>query len=40
MPRITRRPYAANQADVGYCRALQKSVDNHPAHDPVQVAGD
>jgi protoporphyrinogen/coproporphyrinogen III oxidase len=38
--RITRWPYAANRADVGYYRALQKFVDNHPADDPVQVAGD
>jgi protoporphyrinogen/coproporphyrinogen III oxidase len=38
--RITRWPYAANQAGVGYYKALQKFLDNHPADDPVQLAGD
>jgi oxygen-dependent protoporphyrinogen oxidase len=38
--RITRWPYAANEAEVGYYQALQRFLDNYPADAPVQVAGD
>lgn len=38
--RLTRWPYAASQADVGYYKALQKFLDDYPADAPVQMAGD
>lgn len=38
--RLTRWPYAATQADVGYYKALQKLLDDYPADAPVQIAGD
>jgi len=38
--RLKRWQYAANQADVGYYKALQKFLDNYPVDAPVQMAGD
>src|ERR1700742_3055128 len=38
--RLKRWQYAANQADVGYYKALQKFLDNYPDAGPVQIAGD
>ncbi|WP_082972634.1 NAD(P)/FAD-dependent oxidoreductase [Mycobacterium sp. 1245852.3] len=38
--RVTRWTYAANEAKVGYYKALQRFLDNYPADEPVQVAGD
>jgi protoporphyrinogen/coproporphyrinogen III oxidase len=38
--RLKRWPYAANHADVGYYKALQKLLDDYPADAAVQIAGD
>jgi oxygen-dependent protoporphyrinogen oxidase len=38
--RLKRWQYAANHADVGYYKALQKFLDNYPVDAPVQMAGD
>jgi protoporphyrinogen/coproporphyrinogen III oxidase len=38
--RLKRWQYAANQADVGYYKALQKFLDDYPVDAPVQLAGD
>lgn len=38
--RVTCWTYAANEAEVGYYKALQRFLDNYPADEPVQVAGD
>lgn len=37
---LTRWSYASHKGDVGYYTALQRFLDNYPADDPVQVAGD
>ncbi|HEY1971025.1 MAG TPA: NAD(P)/FAD-dependent oxidoreductase [Pseudonocardia sp.] len=37
---LTRWDYAAHKGNVGYYRALGTFLRNHPADDPVQVAGD
>jgi len=38
--RLKRWQYAANQAEVGYYKALQKFLDHYPVDAPVQIAGD
>jgi oxygen-dependent protoporphyrinogen oxidase len=38
--RLKRWQYAANHADVGYYKALQKFLDDYPVDAPVQMAGD
>jgi protoporphyrinogen/coproporphyrinogen III oxidase len=38
--RATRWQYASHQGEVGYYAALQQFLDNYPAEEPVQVAGD
>lgn len=37
---LTRWPYAAHMGNVGYYRALDQFLRNHPADDPVQLASD
>lgn len=37
---LTRWPYAAHMGNVGYYLALDAFLKNHPADEPVQVAGD
>jgi protoporphyrinogen oxidase len=37
---LTRWAYAAHKGSVGYYKALDAFLKNHPADDPVQVAGD
>lgn len=37
---LTRWPYAAHMGNVGYYQALDEFLKQHPADDPVQVAGD
>ena len=38
--RLKRWPYTANQAGVGYYKALQKFLDSYPPGAAVQMAGD
>lgn len=37
---LTRWDYAAHMGNVGYYQALDEMLRNHPANDPVQLAGD